>query len=103
MQAYDMRKFHQEVKVMSDETMSNEQILIANIKDIVAERLGIDASTFDLDTDLAEKLGVDSLDYVEIIMELEDEFEIVIPDQEIESLKTLRQMVEYITRRLKEK
>ena len=48
------------------------------------------------DTSIAEDLGADSLDVVDLLMSLEDEFEIEIPDEEIENIKTVGELVKYI-------
>lgn len=49
-----------------------------------------------MDTKIAEDLEADSLDVVELLMSIEDEFEVEIPDEEIENLKTIGDVVEYI-------
>ena len=49
-----------------------------------------------METRIAEDLGADSLDVVELLMSIEDEFEVEIPDEEIENLKTIGDVVEYI-------
>ena len=49
-----------------------------------------------MDTDIAKDLGADSLDVVELLMSIEDEFSVEIPDEEIENIKTIGELVEYI-------
>ena len=49
-----------------------------------------------MDTKIAEELDADSLDVVELLMSIEDEFDVEIPDEEIENLKTIGDVVEYI-------
>ena len=66
------------------------------MKKILAEQLDADADSITLETDIQDDLGADSLDVVEMLMSIEDEFEIEIPDEKIESLKTVGQVVEYI-------
>lgn len=66
------------------------------VKEILADQLGIDASKLTLQTNIATDLGADSLDLVEILMSLEDEFNISIPDEKISEIKTVGQIVEYI-------
>jgi acyl carrier protein len=66
------------------------------IKEIFADQLDVDAETLTLDTDMAKDLNADSLDVVEILMSIEDEFGVEIPDEEIENIKTIGNLVEYI-------
>lgn len=66
------------------------------VKQILAEQLGVDASKITLQTNVAADLGADSLDLVEILMSLEDEFNISIPDEKIAEIKTVSQIVDYI-------
>ena len=69
---------------------------IDKIKQILADTLDVNVDELSADTNIATDLGADSLDVVEILMSIEDEFEIEIPDEKIESLKTVGQVVEYI-------
>lgn len=71
-------------------------MVLEKMKEILAEQLDADISTITPETDIADDLGADSLDVVEMLMTIEDEFEIEIPDEKIESLKTVGQVVEYI-------
>ncbi len=66
------------------------------IKSILAEQLDADADQMTMDTDIAKDLGADSLDVVELLMSIEDEFSVEIPDEEIENIKTIGELVEYI-------
>lgn len=66
------------------------------IKTILAEQLDADIDDMTMDTDIAKDLGADSLDVVELLMSIEDEFEVEIPDEEIENIKTIGELVEYI-------
>ena len=66
------------------------------IKSILAEQLDVDAETLTMETDIAKDLNADSLDVVEILMSLEDEFSVEIPDEEIENIKTIGDLVGYI-------
>ena len=63
---------------------------------MLAEQLDADAESMTMETDIADDLGADSLDVVELLMAIEDEFEIQIPDDEIENLKTIGALTEYI-------
>lgn len=71
-------------------------MVLEKMKEILAEQLDADINTITPETDIADDLGADSLDVVEMLMTIEDEFEIEIPDEKIESLKTVGQVVEYI-------
>lgn len=71
-------------------------MVFEKMKKILAEQLDADIDSITLDTDIQDDLGADSLDVVEMLMSIEDEFEIEIPDEKIESLKTVGQVVEYI-------
>lgn len=66
------------------------------VKEILAEQLGADTSKITLDTNVATDLGADSLDLVEILMSLEDEFGVSIPDEQIAEIKTVRQIVDFV-------
>ena len=71
-------------------------MVFEKMKKILAEQLDADEESITMETDIADDLGADSLDVVEMLMSIEDEFEIEIPDEKIESLKTVGQVVEYI-------
>ena len=67
------------------------------IKDIVVDKLGVDAGEVATDKSFTEDLGADSLDTVELIMEFEKEFDITIPDEDAEKIATVEDAVKYIT------
>ena len=71
-------------------------MIIDKIKSILAEQLDVDVEELTPETDIAKDLNADSLDVVEILMSLEDEFSVEIPDEEIENIKTIGDLVEYI-------
>ena len=64
--------------------------------DIVAEQLGVDKEKITRDTSFVNDLGADSLDTVELVMELEEEFDINIPDDAAEKIQTVGQAIEFI-------
>ena len=66
------------------------------VKEIIVNELKVDADKITLDTNLKDDLGADSLDAVEIVMALEDEFSVSIPDEEIQNISTVKKLVEYI-------
>ncbi|CAM3753619.1 acyl carrier protein [Alkalicoccus chagannorensis] len=73
--------------------MATKQERIAKI---VSERLGVDQSEVKLDATFKDDLGADSLDVVELVMELEDEFDLEISDEDAEKIGTVGDVVDYI-------
>ncbi|MCL1886639.1 acyl carrier protein [Oxalobacter vibrioformis] len=67
------------------------------VKKIVAEQLGVAEDEIKLESSFVDDLGADSLDTVELVMALEDEFEIEIPDEQAEKITTVKQAVDYAT------
>ncbi len=66
------------------------------VTEIIANQLSVSADKIKGDTNIAEELGADSLDLVEILMSLEDEFGISIPDEAIPNIKTINDIVDFI-------
>jgi len=64
--------------------------------EIVAEQLGVEKERINAETSFVNDLGADSLDTVELVMELEEEFDITIPDDAAEKIQTVGQAIEYI-------
>jgi acyl carrier protein len=73
------------------------------VKQIVVEQLGVDESQVDLSASFVEDLGADSLDIVELVMAFEEAFSIEIPDEDAEKITTVKDAIEYIEGRLKNK
>ncbi len=71
-------------------------MVFEKIKEIVAEQLDVDTSDITLETSLTKDLEADSLDAVEVIMEIEDEYGIEIPDEEAEKFVTIGDIVNYV-------
>ena len=71
-------------------------MVLEKVKAILAEQFDVEEDKITADTDLQEDLGADSLDVVDLLMSIEDEFEIEIPDDEIENIKTVGALVSYI-------
>ena len=71
-------------------------MIFDKIKTILAEQLDVDAEELSLETDIARDLNADSLDVVEMLMAIDDEFGVEIPDEEVENIKTIGDLVEYI-------
>ena len=70
--------------------------LSSKIKSVVVDKLGVKEEQVTDDSNFADDLGADSLDLVELVMALEDEFDIEIPDEDAEKLKTMKLVREYI-------
>lgn len=70
--------------------------LIDDIKEVVVEQLSVSADEVKDDAKFVEDLGADSLDVVELVMALEEKFDIEIPDDEAEKIQTLNDVVTYI-------
>ena len=83
--------------------MPTEAEIEEKVYQIVSEQMGIDKSEWARDTSFVDDLGADSLDTVELVMEFEDEFEMSIPDEEAEKIRTIGQTVTYIIEHNKEK
>ena len=66
------------------------------VKDIIVKQLGVKPEEVTEDANFTDDLGADSLDLVELVMALEDEFDIEIPDEDAEKLKTMKLVREYI-------
>ena len=66
------------------------------VKAIVVEQLGVDEAEVTIDSTFIDDLGADSLDIVELIMAFEEEFNVEIPDEVAEKIKTVKDTVEYI-------
>ena len=66
------------------------------VKAIVVEQLGVDEAEVTIDSTFIDDLGADSLDIVELIMSFEEEFNVEIPDDVAEKIKTVKDTVEYI-------
>lgn len=66
------------------------------VKKIIVDRLGVDEEEVTLEASFKDDLGADSLDIVELVMELEDEFEMEISDEDAEKITKVGEVVEYI-------
>ena len=66
------------------------------VKEIIVDQLGVDAEEVTNEASFVEDLGADSLDTVELVMALEEEFNMEIPDEEAEKIKTVGNAIEYI-------
>ncbi len=77
-------------------------MILSKIKEIISEQFNIDEEDIDLDTSFRDDLNADSLDLVELVMGLEDEFDLEIGDDEVESIKTIGDALDFIKNSLGE-
>lgn len=71
-------------------------MVFEKIKEMIAEQFRIDGEDITMDTSFREDLDADSIDLVELIMSLEDEFDLEVEDEEVENIKTVGDAVNYI-------
>jgi acyl carrier protein len=70
--------------------------IFERVKNIIVDRLGVEEGEVKLESSFKEDLGADSLDVVELVMELEDEFDLEISDEDAEKISTVGDVVNYI-------
>ncbi|MBM4304398.1 MAG: acyl carrier protein [Deltaproteobacteria bacterium] len=66
------------------------------VKNIIVEQLGVDMETVTPEASFIDDLGADSLDIVELVMTMEEEFDLEIPDEDAEKIKTVNDVISYI-------
>ena len=71
-------------------------MIFEKLKDIIAEQLSVEADEVSLEASIQDDLGADSLDVVDLITTIEDEFDISIPDEAVEEIKTVGDIVSYV-------
>ena len=74
----------------------NPDAILEKVKEVIIEQLAVEDEAIKLETSFIDDLGADSLDIVELIMALEEEFDLQIPDSEAEKITTVGDVVEYI-------
>ena len=70
--------------------------MLEKMKEIIAEQLSVDESEIELTSNFKEDLGADSLDLFELVMALEEEYDVEIPSEELESIATVEDVIEYL-------
>ncbi len=80
--------------------MAEEKTVEERVKDVIVAQLGVDPSEVKPEASFVDDLGADSLDTVELVMALEEEFGIEIPDEEAEKIKTVGEATEHIKAKL---
>lgn len=72
------------------------------IKDIIIEQLDVEEDAVTMEASITEDLGADSLDVVDLVMSIEESFDVEIPDEEVENIKTVGDIVKYIENKVEE-
>lgn len=71
-------------------------MIFEKVRGILVDQLDVDEDAVTMESSIADDLGADSLDIVDMVMSLEEEFDMEIPDEEIETMKTVGDIVHYI-------
>jgi acyl carrier protein len=71
-------------------------MIFEKVQEKIAEQLGIDEDEITMESDIHDDLGADSLDFVELVVVLEEEFDLEIPDKDLDEIDTVGDIVEYI-------
>lgn len=72
------------------------------IKDIIVEQLDVEEDAVTMEASITDDLGADSLDVVDLVMSIEESFYVEIPDEEVENIKTVGDIVKYIENKVEE-
>lgn len=75
--------------------------MLEKIRSIIADELGVEEDSIDVDSHLTDDLGADSLDAVELIMAIEEEFDLEIDDSSATKMKTVQDIVDYLEKHIK--
>jgi acyl carrier protein len=76
--------------------MEDTKMTFDKVKKLLSEQLDVDEEKITMDSSISEDLGADSLDVVELLMSIEDNFGVVVPDEEAANLKTVGDVVKFI-------
>ncbi|WP_312644411.1 acyl carrier protein [Hydrogenoanaerobacterium sp.] len=71
-------------------------MVFEKVRDIIVDQLDVEEDTVTMEANIIDDLGADSLDVVDLVMSLEEEFDTEIPDEEVENIKTVGDIVKYI-------
>ena len=94
--AINLNSKYSEHKELLENKYGGGIIMLDKIKSIVVDQLGVDEDQVTEDASFVDDLGADSLDTVELIMAFEEEFDIEIPDEDAQKIKTVKDVMEYI-------
>ena len=75
-------------------------MVLEKIKVILSEQFDVEIDTLDESTNLVDDLGADSLDVVDLMMSIEDEFDVEVQDEDIEGIRTIDDIVDYIEKNM---
>ena len=75
-------------------------MVFEKVKEMLCEQLDVEEEKVTLDSSIVDDLGADSLDVVDLIMSLEEEFDVEIPDEDVENIKTVGDIVKYVEAKL---
>jgi len=75
----------------------------SEVKKIIEDKLGVNSEQITMEASFIDDLGADSLDQVELVMDFEDKFEVDIPDEDAEKMRTVGEAISYLKERLAEK
>jgi acyl carrier protein len=79
-----------------NEILGGEMTVNPKVKDIIVDQLGVDPEKVKPEASFIDDLGADSLDIVELVMAMEEEFNLEIPDEDAEKLKTVQDVASYL-------
>ncbi len=80
--------------------MSTKNEILEKVKAVIAEKLNLEEEAISPESAILEDLGADSLDVVDLVMALEEEFDIQVPDEDMENLTTVGDIANYVVQRL---
>lgn len=75
-------------------------MVLEKVRSILVGQLGVDEDKVNMEASIVDDLGADSLDVVDLVMSLEEEFDIEIPDEDVENMKSVGDIVKYIEAKL---
>jgi acyl carrier protein len=84
------------MEIDTNKTGGKNMALSPKIKDIIVEQLGVDPEKVKTEASFIDDLGADSLDIVELVMAMEEEFDLEIPDEDAEKMKTVGDVANYL-------
>ena len=71
-------------------------MVFEKVRDIIVDQLDADADAVTLEASIIDDLGADSLDVVDLVMSIEEEFDVEVPDEEVENMKTVGDIVKFV-------
>jgi acyl carrier protein len=93
-------KYAEEIDVQRKKSLGGLTMAIhPKVKDIIVEQLGVDPEKVKPEASFIDDLGADSLDIVELVMAMEEEFDLEIPDEDAEKLKTVQDVASYLEKK----